>query len=128
MFQIISHCTKVFCGSLQFCYEIRESMSRLDRKLESNVDISRKVTLLLKFILLALIIFLIRWKGYYLLVFTKNKETWYSKFICLFPPAGAHVWCLHPNFEGKMGFGDLSSDSGIQTLDGFLCDKSYIEG
>ena len=27
-----------------------------------------------------------------------------------------------------MGFGDLKTDSGIKTLDGFLCDKSYING
>ena len=28
----------------------------------------------------------------------------------------------------NMGFGDLKSDSGLSVLNGFLADKSYIEG
>lgn len=32
------------------------------------------------------------------------------------------------NFGAIMGFGDLKSPSGLQLLNSFLADKSYIEG
>ena len=35
---------------------------------------------------------------------------------------------LKRRFCHKMGFGDLKSSTGVQALDAYLADKSYIEG
>ncbi len=36
-----------------------------------------------------------------------------------------HVWWLR---RSKMGFGNLKTESGLQALNSYLADKSYIEG